>query len=87
MKRVTVFETSDGVLHRERRKAAHHAEERYGNHLLAVSKNITGKFSKYKETIEFLDENLDEFLDQLNQLKALRDDRDLMDSEDDEAFE
>jgi hypothetical protein len=40
MKKIACYETSDGVIHREERKATKHAEERYGALLMSLAKRL-----------------------------------------------
>lgn len=79
MKWVSKVQTSDGTLHDNAQKAQHHAEVRYGEALTQLAHKLV-RCEKYTQMCEFLDANLDAFL----QLKALKDDTVLEKGEDEE---
>lgn len=77
MKRVTKFETLDGKLFDSERDAKRHAEKRYGDALLSLGRRLTHQ--SYTFVTDFIDENLEAFI----QLKALKQDYDLIENEED----
>lgn len=60
MRRVTRIETSDGVLHLDRKAAGRHAEKRYGDALLSIARELAPL--SYSPTAEWIDANLNRFL-------------------------
>lgn len=70
MRRVSRVQTADGVLHEDERAALRHAERRYGDALSRVAHQIVHLDWKYTTTMEFIDTNLNAFVE----LKALKDD-------------
>lgn len=60
MKRITVFETSDKVLHKTEADARRHAEKRYGEQLSHMAHQIIS-LEKYTKIQEFIDVRLDVF--------------------------
>jgi hypothetical protein len=73
MKLVDRYQTSDGVIHDTLDDAKKHATERWGNFNLDLSKKFLSH--KASKVPGWLDENLDDLIEKLNKLKALRDDR------------
>lgn len=69
MKRVVRWETGDGCIFEQEFQAHHHANQRYGNALIALSHKLV-QIEKYSKMSTFVDENLSEFV----QLKRLKDD-------------
>jgi F0F1-type ATP synthase delta subunit len=69
MQVVQCYKTSDGVLHSDFDKAVSHANERYGNALLHLAKEVLS-IDKYEAMTEFLenDANIQKFLE-LQKLK------------------
>lgn len=78
MKRLTMYQTSDGAIHKNAYDARHHAEVRYGEALLTLAKKLA-VIDKYKATAEFIDSNLNEFA----KLTKLKNDSILEEDEDD----
>lgn len=68
MKRISTFETSDGVLHREYLQAMRHSENRYGDALTQMAHELLS-VEKYPLMIEFLENNLGRFAT-ISELKA-----------------
>lgn len=60
MKKLSVYQTSDGVTHKNEYAARHHAEVRYGKALTALALRLA-VIDKYQATAEFIDQNLNEF--------------------------
>ena len=56
---VQMWRTSDGVLHDSKTRAMRHADQRYGNALLALAQEICRLDSKYSAVSEWLEANLD----------------------------
>jgi hypothetical protein len=67
MRRLTVYETSDGIRHDSLEKGRKHADERFGAALLSLSKQLV-QIDKYTAMTEFLENNLEDFLN-LQRLK------------------
>jgi hypothetical protein len=70
MKWIQHVQTRDGKLHHDYIVAKRHAEKVYGEALSSVARKIVALDWKYVATMEFLDANLDAFIE----LKALKDD-------------
>lgn len=68
MRRATCYITSDGESHRDLPAAKKHAEKRYGDLLLTLSRALVPL--NYTATSEFIDANLEQFA----QLQALKED-------------
>jgi F0F1-type ATP synthase delta subunit len=68
MRKVTCYETSDGVLYRLRHHAQRHAEDRYGAALTDLAHKAV-RVEKYTAMLCFIEENLDAFV-ALRDLKA-----------------
>lgn len=79
MRRMTMFQTSDGLLHETQEQAARHADRRYGNALTSLVHKLC-RIEKYAAMSAFVDENLSRF----NDLAALKADVDLVPPEGDE---
>lgn len=77
MKWVQRIQTRDGALHETAREAKKHAEVMYGNKLLPLAGKLA-QMDKYSAVSDYLDANLDTFLE----LKALKDDLELIPTED-----
>ena len=67
MKYVTRIQTLDGTLFEDKHMARNHAERRYGDALCKLARGLLEL--KYTQTTEYLDENLDAFVE-LHQLKT-----------------
>ena len=78
MKKLAVYQTSDGVTHKNEYAAMHHAEVRYGKALTALAHRLA-VIDKYKATAEFIDQNLNQFAE----LIKLKNDSILEEDEDD----
>lgn len=70
MRRITKIETRDGKLHSGQKEAQKHIDKIYGDILLKLARDLTNHM-KYMETAEYLDANLDKFVE----LKAWKDDK------------
>lgn len=77
MKKLIMYQTSDGAIHKNAYAAMHHAEVRYGEALLALAQKLA-VIDKYKATAEFIDSNLNEF----SKLIKLKNDTILEDDDD-----
>lgn len=77
MRWVQRIQTRDGALHETARDAKKHAEVMYANKLLPLAGKLA-QMDKYSAVSEYLDANLDKFLE----LKALKDDLLLVEGED-----
>lgn len=76
MKKVTKFETFDGVLHDNEKKAAQYLGRVYVNVLDRLSARMVDTTDgKYVKTQEFIDANLDTFVE----LKMIKDDLEIID--------
>lgn len=83
MKRVSRFETFDGVIHKTKAKADKHLEMLYSNALIRIGKRMMVAYeSKNYNTglLEYIDSNLSEFVE----LKRIKDDMQLFNPEDDD---
>ena len=70
---VTCYQTSDGVIHRDVLTAKSHADKRYGEKLVLLARAMAD-VGKYMAAMDFIEMNLDVFVE----LRALRDDMDLL---------
>ena len=83
MKRVSRFETLDGVIHETKAKADKHLEMLYSNALIHIGKRMMVAYeSKNYNTglLEYIDTNLSEFVE----LKRIKDDMQLLNPEEDD---
>lgn len=83
MKRVSRFETFDGVIHETKAKAVKHLEMLYSNALIHIGKRMMVAYeSKNYNTglLEYIDTNLSEFVE----LKRIKDDMQLLNPEEDD---
>lgn len=83
MKRVSRFETFDGVIHETKAKAVKHLEMLYSNALIRIGKRMMVAYeSKNYNTglLEYIDTNLSEFVE----LKRIKDDMQLLNPEEDD---
>jgi hypothetical protein len=78
MKRVTKIETRDGSLHDSTRDAKRHADKAYGDALLRIGRALAQQ--KYTFVTDYIDRNLDAFAE----LKALKEDAQLADDNNEE---
>lgn len=79
MKEIIVYKTQDGNLYESFHKAKKHAEDAYGTKLLNLSTKLV-QIEKYTKMSDFLDENLELFLE----LGRLKKDIELQPVEDDD---
>jgi len=70
MKEITAYITSDGKVHDDFQKALKHVDDRYGNELCKISRDLAKLDSKYANINDYLDSNIET----LRHLIALRDD-------------
>jgi hypothetical protein len=70
MRKVTKVQTFDGILHDSQKAANSHLDRLYGKKLTKISLEIRGILGKYDKTMDFIDQNLDAFLE----LKIIKDD-------------
>lgn len=68
MKKIEKYQTLNGALHDTVQDAQRHLKKLYGDHLLAIGRNIAN--SSYTNVTEYIDSNLDLFV----KLKAIKDD-------------
>lgn len=69
MRIVTMYQTADGKLHASVQAAAQHADERFGNAVIALAHRALQQ-DKYRAMVDFIIDNVDAFAE----LKALRED-------------
>ena len=74
MRKVTKYQTLDGVLHDNEQAARLHADQKYGE-LLASLARATVDVQKYVDMLDFIEKNLPLFL----KLQTLKDDMKLQD--------
>lgn len=79
MKRVIMYQTMDGHVHRDEHTAKRHADTLYGSALTLLAGKLA-VIDKYIATADFIDSNLNAFVS----LKALKDDMLLDESNSDE---
>lgn len=76
MKKVTKYQTLDGVLHDTEQAARHHADKVYGVVLSSLAQEAL-RVEKYSDMLEFFNKNLDRFL----KLQTLKDDMKLQEDD------
>ena len=59
MKRITMVQTKDGVLHQDERAAKRYLDRRYGDDLLKIGRALANQ--KYTVVTEWIDANLSAF--------------------------
>ena len=74
MRKVTKYQTLDGVLHDSERAARSHADKKYGELLCSLAR-ATVDVQKYVDMLDFIEKNLPLFL----KLQTLKDDMKLQD--------
>lgn len=74
MKKVTKYQTLDGVLHDSEQAARAHADQKYGELLCSLSRAAVD-VQKYVDMLDFIEKNLPLFL----KLQTLKDDMKLQD--------
>jgi hypothetical protein len=79
MKEITAYKTQDGTIYESFHKATRHAEKEYGEGLLKLSSKLL-QMEKYTAMSNFLDENLESFVE----LAKLKKDIELEPIEDDD---
>lgn len=76
MRKITMFETSDGALHATEKDARRYAENRFGDKVTAMA-HVAARIEKYSSMCDWLESSLSDFAE----LIALRADADTMQDE------
>ena len=79
MEKITCFKTRDGKIHETMSDAKRHAESAYGNALTQLAHQIIN-VEKYAKICEYIDVNIEKFAE----LKALKDDIEVENGEDEQ---